>query len=248
MSQDHDRIEELLAGYVLLGLTGEDAIEADRLLSEHVPTCPMCRETMAGFQAIAGDLALAPDPAPPSELLLPRIRRALAEAPVGRRQRGAGRVVMVAGVAAFVGLAGLTLSFGSRATKAEDQRQRLVQTLNAMQQPGANPVSLTSGASNGGGLVEIAPPGTQRMYVFGTNVPAPAAGHAYQLWLGSAGTFVAVGSMFEPEEGGIVVIPFTVDLSRYDEILITEEVAGSTPSIPSEAHRWGAALAAAAAA
>lgn len=248
MSQDHDRIEELLAGYVLLGLTGEDAIEADRLLSEHVPVCPMCRETMAGFQAVAGDLALAPDPAVPSELILPKIRRALAEAPARRRQHGAGRVVMAASVAAFVGLAGFTLSLGNRATKAESQRARLVQTLNAMQQPGANPVSLSSGAPSGGGLVEIAPPGTQRMYIFGTEVPAPAPGHAYQLWLGAAGTFVAVGTMFEPEEGGVVVIPFTVDPSRYDEILITEEVAGSTPSAPSNEHRWGAVLSTSAAA
>ena len=53
---------------------------------------------------------------------------------------------------------------------------------------------------------------------------------------------MAVGTMFEPEEGGIVVIPFPVDPSRYDEILITEEVAGTSPSVPSAAHRWGAAL------
>ena len=28
MAEDHDRIEELLAGYVLRGLSGEDAVEA----------------------------------------------------------------------------------------------------------------------------------------------------------------------------------------------------------------------------
>src|SRR6059036_381924 len=75
MNEDHDRIEEMLAGYVLLGLSGEDAVEADRLLSEHVPSCPRCRDAMAGFQAVAGDLALAVSPAQPPDLVLPRIRR-----------------------------------------------------------------------------------------------------------------------------------------------------------------------------
>src|SRR5207247_277132 len=75
MAEDHDRIEELLAGYVLLGLSGEDAVEADRLLSEHVPSCPRCRDAMAGFQAVGGDLALAVPPAQPPDLVLPRIRR-----------------------------------------------------------------------------------------------------------------------------------------------------------------------------
>ncbi len=247
MSQDHERIEELLAAYVLLGLTGEDAIEADRLLSDHVPTCPMCRETMAGFQAVAGDLALAPDPSPPSELLLPRIRRALAETPARRWQRP-GLAVVAASVAAFVGLAGFTLSLGNRATKAESQRGRLLQAISAMQQPGANPVNLSPGGTTSGGLVEIAPPGTQRMYILGTDVPPPASGHAYQLWLGAAGTFVAVGQMFEPEEDGLVVIPFTVDTSRFDEILITEEALGTSPSSPSAEHRWGAIISSSAAA
>jgi hypothetical protein len=41
MSEDHVRIQELLAGYVLDGLSGEDAVEADRLLSEHVPSVAM---------------------------------------------------------------------------------------------------------------------------------------------------------------------------------------------------------------
>ena len=34
MSEDHERIDELLAGYVLLSLSGEDADESDRILAE----------------------------------------------------------------------------------------------------------------------------------------------------------------------------------------------------------------------
>ena len=38
MTEDHERIDELLAGYVLLSLSGEDAAEADRVLIDHVPS------------------------------------------------------------------------------------------------------------------------------------------------------------------------------------------------------------------
>ena len=65
MSIDHEPIEELLAGYVLQGLSGEDAAEADRLLGEHVPDCEQCRDTLDAFHAVTGDLATAVAPMTP---------------------------------------------------------------------------------------------------------------------------------------------------------------------------------------
>ena len=85
VTEDHERIEELLAGYALLSLEGEDAAEADRLLSEHVPGCARCRRTLADFQTLSGDLALAAPPADPPETLLPRIHRAMDEVPLEGR-------------------------------------------------------------------------------------------------------------------------------------------------------------------
>ena len=95
---DHERIEELLAGYVLLALSGEDAIEADRLLSEHVPTCPMCRETLAGFQVCSirlklvscaiALLTLMPNVA---ELMLAEVHRDARRVPGGRGRASARR-------------------------------------------------------------------------------------------------------------------------------------------------------------
>ena len=40
LTETHEAIEELLAGYVLRSLSGEDAARADHLLSDHVPQCP----------------------------------------------------------------------------------------------------------------------------------------------------------------------------------------------------------------
>ena len=241
---DHERIEELLAGYALLSLSGEDAVEADRLLSEHVPSCPMCRETLAGFQAVSAELSLSADPIRVPDLVLPRIHRGMAETPV-RRRRNASVVAVAASVAALVGMAGLSVSLSGRVSKAEEQRGRALDVLAAMRQPGANPVSLQSRSGSASGLVEVSGSTLERMYVFGEGVPAPAPGHAYQLWLGSGGVFRPFGAMFVPEDG-IVLLEFTVDTSPFDELWITEELIGTVPSTPSpnSAHSWRSSLAA----
>ncbi|HET6776515.1 MAG TPA: anti-sigma factor [Actinomycetota bacterium] len=241
MNEDHVRIQELMAGYVLDGLSGEDAVEADRLLSEHVPSCPLCRDQLAGFQAVAGDLALAVSPAQPPDLLLPRIRRGVAE--TVRRRRRASLVAVAAGVAAIVGLAGLSVQLGGRVSRTEQQRGRLLAAMEVLQQPGANPVSLESQGQTAAGLVEVSGPGLELMYVIGTDVPMPSPGRMYQLWLGTNGTFVRVeDGQFVPEDG-LVLLELTVDTARYDEILVTEERMGDAPASPSHSgHTWHAFL------
>jgi hypothetical protein len=242
MNEDHDRIEGLLAAYVLLSLSGEDAVEADRLLSEHVPSCPRCRETAAGFQAVAGDLSLAVSPAEPPDLLLPRILRGVAETPVRRRGR-ASLVAVAAGVAAIVGLAGLSVQLGGRVSRTEQQRGRLLDAMEAFQEPGAVPVSVESQGQSAATLVEVSRPGLQRMYVIGSDVPMPSDGRVYQLWLGTNGTFVRVEEgAFVPDDG-LVLLEVTVDTNRYDEILITEERMGEAPGNPSYVgNTWHAHL------
>jgi hypothetical protein len=243
MNEDHDRIQELLAGYVLLGLSDEDAVEADRLLSEHVPSCPLCRDQVAGFQAVAGDLALAVSPAQPPDLLLPRIRRGVAQTPVRRRHR-ASLVAVAAGVAAIVGLAGLSVQLGGRVSRTEQQRGRLLAAMEALQHPGTSPVSLESQGQTAAGLVEVSGPGLELMYVIGRDVPMPSPGRVYQLWLGMNGSFVRVEhGGFVPEDG-LVLLELTVDTARFDEILITEERMGDAPASPSRlGHTWQASLA-----
>ncbi len=242
MNEDHDRIQELLAGYVLLSLSGEDAVEADRLLSEHVPSCPLCRDQVAGFQAVAGDLALAVSPVQPPDLLLPRIRRGVDETPIRGRHR-ASLVAVAAGVAAIVGLAGLSVQLGGRVSRTEKQRGQLLAAMEALQQPGANPVSLESQGQTAAGLVEVSGPGLQLMYVIGRDAPMPSSGRVYQLWLGANGTFVRVEDGWFVPEDGLVLLELAADTARYDEILITEERIGDAPASPSHVgHSWYASL------
>jgi hypothetical protein len=241
VTEDHERIDELLAGYVLLTLEGEDADEADRLLSEHVPLCASCRETLAGFQSVVGELGLSAPGAAPPDLVLPSIRRGIADVPV-RRRRAVGLIALAASVVALVGMAGLSVSLGGRVTKAEQQRGTALEVLNAMQQPGAAPVPLQSQTGEAG-LVEVSGPDLERMYIYGRDVPSPTPGNAYQLWLGSGGTYTSVGEPFVPEDG-IVLLELTADLSVYDEVMITEEPLGATPTDPTPdgGNTWRASI------
>jgi hypothetical protein len=246
VSQDHERIEELLAGYALLSLSGEDALEADRILAEHVPACLTCRQTVAEFQALAADLALAADPTAPPDLVLARIHRGIDEVPLGRpRARRGSWFAVAASVVALVAMGGLSFVLAGRASQAEDARSLAIELLSLMRSPGVDPVSLdpegdTPPASS---FVGVPAPDIRRFYLVADDCPEPIAGHAYQLWLGSGGTFTPVDGTFAPSSGGVVLIRLTVDVSRYDEILITEEPLGSTPTTPSTTGRsWRAEL------
>lgn len=242
MTREHERELELLAGHALSALGAEEEAEAERLLAEHVPGCGTCRDAVDDLQAVVGELALAARPVDPPELLFARIRREIREGD-RRPRRGLGLVAAAVGITALVGMAGLSASLGSRATRAEAERITAVEMLSAMRDPSTNPVPLEAmSATTAGGLVEVAH--EEQLYLYGEGVPAPQPGHAYRLWLGSDGVFHPVGEPFAPRDG-IVLLRITVDPTRFDEILITEEPLGEEPERPRvEGRTWHADLAA----
>ncbi len=141
-------------------------------------------------------------------------------------------------------MAGFSLSLGGRVTRAEQDRGTALEVLSAMRQPGANPVALeATSETTPGGLVEVSSPGLEHMYLYGDDMPMPAPGNSYQLWLGSGGTFTPAGEPFVPVNG-VVLLRLTVDPSRYDEVLITEEPLGTVPSTPTPegGHTWHASI------
>jgi len=239
MAGDHERIHELLAGHAVGALSGEDTIEADRLLVEHVPTCPLCLETLAGFRAVADELALAPNPHQPADLVLARIRRSVRPEPAGRRTTVF--VAAAASLAALVGLAALSMSLGTRANRAEDHLGRMSELLDALSQPGAAPVRLESLGADP--MVEVSGPDLQRIIVAGRGVPRPAEHFVYVIWVGTQDGFRPLGTV-TPDEDGYVYRVFEVDPASFDRILITEERSGTSPSEPrtDSPHSWQATL------
>ena len=222
MIEDHERIDELLAGYVLRGLSGPDAAEADTLLSEHVPDCARCRETLASFQSLMADLALAGPPMDPPETLLPKLHRDLG-APV-RRRRPLQALAVAASVVLIAGLAGLSVSQGLRANHAQAREQVVRNAMDMAARPDANLVPI-------GPTTEIGAPGSAEFYLYGNDVPSPPAGTVYRVWLVSGSSPTYVGE-FLPDHG-FVAIAVGFDPSRYDALWITEATQGSAPTPPS---------------
>jgi hypothetical protein len=241
----HERIEELLAGYALLALDGEDAAEADRLLTEHVPGCATCRRTLAELQAATGDLGLAAEPVDPGDLVLARIRHGIEEVPRrGASPRRGAFVALAASLVALLAMGGLSLTMSSRATRAEDQREVAIRLLSLMRSPGVapNPVEPTAEGASAPAFLQVSSPDVRRMYLVADLCPDPAPGHAYQAWLGDGGLFTPVGEMFVPNDG-VVLLELTEDDARYDEIWITEERVGTVPRTPNASGRsWRAPL------
>ena len=245
MTEDHERIDEILAGYVLLSLSGEEAAEADRILVDHVPSCARCRATLSEFQAVSADLALAATPVDPPETLLPRLHRAMDEVPLaGRTPRRGALIAVAASAVALVAMGGFSLVLGSRLSSAETRTGTALEIFSAMRSPGASPVNVTpqGEAPPESGIVEVSAPDVRRLYLVAEYCPEPEPGHAYQLWLGSNGSWTPVGDTFWPDDG-ILLREVAVDVARYDEIWITEEVAGSTPTVPNtDGPSWRASL------
>ena len=231
MIEDHEQIEELLAGYVLRSLSGEDATEADRLLSDHVPVCGRCRDTLTDFQALSADLALDTPPITPPETLLPRLRRELE--PVPPRRRTGQLVAVAASVVLVAGLAGTSLTQFVRAGDRQARADDMAAALDLARQPEADLVPV-------GPATEISAPGSEEFYLYGTGVQAPPPGTVYHVWLVSgAGTAPThVGEL--PYENGVVFLVVPFDPGAFTDLLVTVEPAGSTPSAPGEVV-WSAA-------
>jgi Anti-sigma-K factor rskA len=243
VTEDHGRIDELLAGHALRSLIGDDAEAAEHVLAEHVPSCPMCRETLRGFLDVAGEMALAPAPRRPPEVLLPQIRRELAEVPTGSGRRRFPMIAVAAGVAAVVGMAGLSAFLGVQVTRVRAESRLVQEALSFASLPEADQVALDdAGERQENPMTEIAVPGLERLYLVGRGIPQPSPGHVYVVWFASAGRFQRVGQ-FVPDPGeSLTVLRLTVDAARYDQVLITEEVAGATPDAPSDRWQWSARL------
>jgi hypothetical protein len=235
--QDHDRIDELMSGYALRSLSGEDATEADRLLSQHVPGCARCKETLLALSDTVADLAFAADPIAAPETLLPRLHREL-EPRVVRPAVGSWAGV-AAGVAVFLIAGGLAVSQGLRAGDLQEQNALLQQALRYSQRPDADSARLVGAdAPDPAPVSEITAPDVDHFFLMGSDMPPTPAGSVYGIWLSDGVESVFAGTFFPSPGVTVVQVPF--DRSRFDRVLITLEVEGTVPTQPGEAL-WEAA-------
>lgn len=226
---EDDRADELLAGYALRSLSGDDATEADRLLSEHVPGCARCRETLLASSDTVADLALGVDPVAPPETLLPRLHRELGS----RTTRPVlGRSVAVAaGVALILIAGGLAVSFGFRVGDLQQRNDLFQAALRLSQRPGADMSQLVGAeASDPAPVSTVSAPDVAYFFLLGTDIPAPPSGSVYGVWLidGDEETFVGA---FLPVPG-VTVVKVSVERSVVERVLVTVEPEGVVPTQP----------------
>jgi hypothetical protein len=232
-SRDHERMHELLAGYVLRSLSGEDASDTDRLLSDHVPGCQECRDTLVDFQSLTADLALDAAPMAPPDTLLPLLRRQLE--PTERRRRPVQLFAVAASVVAVVGLSGLAVTQGMRASQSRARQADIQAALEAARRPGASLVPV-------GPATEISAPGSAEVYLYGSGVPEPPAGDVYRVWLvDPSGAASYIGEL--RIDDGFAFARLTFDASQVTKILITVEPEDTAPDQPGSVT-WSSAAAA----
>lgn len=234
MNETHDQIEELLAGYALRALSRPDAEEAERLLTEHVPGCARCRETLADFQAVAGELALAAPAAAPPDLLEARIERDADDGhPPAVRHRSTGRRAAAAAAAlVMVGLGGWNALLTQRVNRAESFQAAMTNAVFTANDPRSENVPLDDDGQDATDIYLVYVPGQDRMYLLGKDVPRPARGHLYWVWLGRDQQWEAV-RWFVPRDG-LVALEMTGSPEGYQAIWICQEREGEVGSDPSE--------------
>ena len=227
MTETHESIEELLAGYVLRSLSGEDAARVDHLLSDHVPLCPACRDSLAVFQGVTADLALDAAPMTPPDTLLPSLHRDLGDQ--GRRRRPVAVFAVAASMVAVVGFAGLAVTQSLRVNTTTTRFNDIASAMDFATRPGTSMIQVNSSSADKEPITEISKPGVELFYLVG-HVPMPPDGTIYRVWLIS-GTHATWAKDFLPAPR-LTAVPLEFDPSQYDSILISEEPAGSVPDTP----------------
>ena len=240
---DHARIDELLAGHALHSLEGDDLREADRILTEHLPTCDRCRQTVDGFRAITADLALGSRPAMPPDVLLPRLRRETLAIPVdddaapSKPRHALGSWLSAAAALVLVGLVLWNAFLHVRLGDVRSTQRQITRVTHFMAQPDAETVALESKSPRSPVLLGYR---EAQVALFGSDVPEPRDGNVYRLWVGRSDRF-RWASDFVPKNG-VVAYLLEFDARRSEQILVTEEPGDRAPTRPVGRPVWRATL------
>ncbi len=148
-------------------------------------------------------------------------------------------VATAAAVAVF-GLAAWNTVLNQRLGHVQSTQQKVTNAVAFMNEPGSKVVDLTDARFTSSRVLWGYRPRETRVVLFGTDIPEPAPGKVYRLWLGQGGQFTWV-SDFDPDDG-IVVLSLVFDASLYDQILITEESSSEDHTVPRGSHHWSATL------
>lgn len=238
MMADHDRMEEIVAAYVL-GACDED--ERERAQA-HIVACPICRETARRLSLAANALPLATDEVRPPDRLRARILTLAAATPPGqarpegepparivplprppatsvsrprRRRFPAYWAAVAALVVGLVGLGAWNVVLNSR-LNAPPARYAMVGT------------GTMAGAS---GTVTAS---NQQAVVLLSGMPPLPAGRVYELWLIDASGKAASAGVFTPTADGTARVGIDRPLDDVQVVAVTQEAGPQGVGAPTQ--------------
>jgi anti-sigma-K factor RskA len=214
-----------------LGCLDEDE---DRLVSEHIASCYLCRTELDSFQAVADGLALAvPIATPPVDLkqrLVERVRGLDPALPPtqGIRKPLFQRLLPAGGIVSLLAILALAVAF-----VLLWQRMEQLAVLTGPQGMRAIALQSSGVAPHSSGFVIIGADGLNGVLVV-DRMPPLAQGREYQLWLERDGQSTS-GGVFPVDESGYrgMRIAAPESLFEYKTVRVTIEPAGS--AVPTEA-------------
>ena len=228
-AHDHDQWADSLGAW-LLGALPED--EADGFAA-HLAACAQCREDAATLRVAADALPASVEPRTPPSALKARLMTIVEReasvlqaagpesdrAPRREPRRRFGWGGLVPRPALALGLAVLLLVVGAGAgllgREALDQDARTVTAR-------VNP-ELAGGAR---ASLEVA---GGRARLVGSHLPAPPAGHVYQVWLDRGGrTPEPTDALFSTRSDGSVSVDVPGSLDGVRNVMVTDEPAGGS--------------------
>jgi anti-sigma-K factor RskA len=230
--EEHERIQETLAGHALHALDDAEASQAEALVASHVATCSDCRAALQGFRHVAGELGLAAHARRPPSRLGSRIRR---DTRPQRVAAWAGRVVGAAAAAAIVSVLLWNVLLTGRVSKAEHRSAQTTAILTTVAHPDSRvvPLAVQDSEVQEAQLTAAFVPGRAELFLFGS-LPAPASGSVYQVWLVQRGGLFSNAGTFVPNAGS-VLLQIAADPSTYEGVLITREPHPGS-QVPSSRH------------
>jgi anti-sigma-K factor RskA len=222
MTWDHGHVEQLLAGHALGVLDADEADLAERALVEHVPECPRCRRALSGYEALAGDLALAAPPTAPPDGLRRRVLRSAR----GARSRQAPALARwggwAAALVAVASLAGWNLLVVGRLDRAEARQSLMVEAMAAVGRPDASVVPMRGAPGVRAAMIYVHE--NHEAYFLASGLPQSDGD--YQLWLVDSSGWTSLGTF--DTQGGIAVMRSRTRGDDLRQIVVTEEPEGGS--------------------
>jgi anti-sigma-K factor RskA len=210
-------VEDLLPALALGCL---EPLERERVL-RHLESCASCRSKLAGYEELAGTLALAAPPAePPRELRGRILRKARREA-----QRGRRAIPPLAWTLAAAALLALSLGFNLGLWRRVSRLEAASLAL-----PGQFVVLAATEAAAGARGLLLFSSGESEATLVVEDLPALQRDRQYQLWLIREGKRTSGGVFSVTSRGyGCLLIVSPLPLDSYQAFGITVEPTGGSP-------------------